>query len=328
MTRQAAPTATDACCSPATPRTCTRRWAARAQHRRAGCGEPGVEAGAGGQADVPDTCSTPITPSATRSPPRVAQHDGAGRAHAPDDRTQALSDIVSEIVRMDEPRNPRRGAVRASDIRYDLGEGHPLLGRRMPDLDVVVAGKGSPRVHADARSAARAARLREARAPSKSLRAQVASASSSRIRRAVGASGHRSGDRTRRGVDPAGRIRGVGGEKPATRDSPTRSVPVWSSWAVSDPCDAARHLSSAHGHGRWTAGRRSPPRGLRYEDCRHDRGLARERGRSSKRLLYAARKRLSCARPVARSGCCSVQCCPCLLVATGCARLPPRPVVP
>jgi 3-(3-hydroxy-phenyl)propionate hydroxylase len=25
------------------------------------------------------------------------------------------------------------------DIRYDLGQGHPLLGRRMPDLDVVTA---------------------------------------------------------------------------------------------------------------------------------------------------------------------------------------------
>jgi hypothetical protein len=27
------------------------------------------------------------------------------------------------------------------DIRYDLGDGHPLLGRRMPDLDLVVAGR-------------------------------------------------------------------------------------------------------------------------------------------------------------------------------------------
>jgi 3-(3-hydroxy-phenyl)propionate hydroxylase len=26
------------------------------------------------------------------------------------------------------------------DIHYDLGEGHPLLGRRMPDLDLVTAG--------------------------------------------------------------------------------------------------------------------------------------------------------------------------------------------
>ncbi len=25
------------------------------------------------------------------------------------------------------------------DVRYDLGEGHPLLGRRMPDLDLATA---------------------------------------------------------------------------------------------------------------------------------------------------------------------------------------------
>ena len=38
---------------------------------------------------------------------------------------------------MDEPR--RRLAARMSglDIHYDLGEGHPLLGRRIPDLDLV-----------------------------------------------------------------------------------------------------------------------------------------------------------------------------------------------
>jgi len=27
------------------------------------------------------------------------------------------------------------------DIRYDLGEGHPLLGRRMPDLDLTIDGR-------------------------------------------------------------------------------------------------------------------------------------------------------------------------------------------
>jgi hypothetical protein len=31
------------------------------------------------------------------------------------------------------------------DVHYDFGAGHPLLGRRMPDLDVVTAG-GSMRV--------------------------------------------------------------------------------------------------------------------------------------------------------------------------------------
>jgi 2-polyprenyl-6-methoxyphenol hydroxylase-like FAD-dependent oxidoreductase len=58
----------------------------------------------------------------------------------PDDRTNALREIASELLAMDEPRK-RFGAMMAGlDIRYDLGEGHPLLGRRMPDLDLVTAG--------------------------------------------------------------------------------------------------------------------------------------------------------------------------------------------
>jgi 2-polyprenyl-6-methoxyphenol hydroxylase-like FAD-dependent oxidoreductase len=56
-----------------------------------------------------------------------------------DDRIEALRDSVAELLRMDEPR--RRFAARMSglDIHYDLGEGQPLLGRRMPDLDLVTA---------------------------------------------------------------------------------------------------------------------------------------------------------------------------------------------
>ena len=55
----------------------------------------------------------------------------------PDVRTKALCGYVSELLRMDEPR--RRWAAETSglDVHYDLGEGHPLLGRRMPDLDLV-----------------------------------------------------------------------------------------------------------------------------------------------------------------------------------------------
>ena len=41
--------------------------------------------------------------------------------------------------RMDEPRKRLAGMMSGLDIHYDLGEGHPLLGRRMPDLDVVTA---------------------------------------------------------------------------------------------------------------------------------------------------------------------------------------------
>src|SRR6202023_569558 len=56
-----------------------------------------------------------------------------------DDRMQALVDVVSELASMDEPRKRLAGIISGLDIRYDLGEGHPLLGRRMPDLDIVTA---------------------------------------------------------------------------------------------------------------------------------------------------------------------------------------------
>jgi len=60
--------------------------------------------------------------------------------HREDERTVALRDIVGELLRMEEPRKQIAGMMSGLDIRYDLGEGHPLLGRRMPDLDVVTAG--------------------------------------------------------------------------------------------------------------------------------------------------------------------------------------------
>jgi 2-polyprenyl-6-methoxyphenol hydroxylase-like FAD-dependent oxidoreductase len=56
-----------------------------------------------------------------------------------DERTKALADLVSELAIMDEPRKQLTGIVSALDIHYDLGEGHPLLGRRMPDLDLLTA---------------------------------------------------------------------------------------------------------------------------------------------------------------------------------------------
>ena len=54
-----------------------------------------------------------------------------------DDRTEALRDTVSELLSMDGPRKRFAAMMSGLDIHYDLGEGHPLLGRRMPDLDVV-----------------------------------------------------------------------------------------------------------------------------------------------------------------------------------------------
>jgi hypothetical protein len=54
-----------------------------------------------------------------------------------DERMKALVDMVSDLALMDEPRRRLAGIVSGLDIHYDLGEGHPLLGRRMPDLDLV-----------------------------------------------------------------------------------------------------------------------------------------------------------------------------------------------
>jgi hypothetical protein len=55
---------------------------------------------------------------------------------SPDDRHQALRDTMTELLGLDEPHRRFAGMLSGLDIRYDLGEGHPLLGRRMPDLDV------------------------------------------------------------------------------------------------------------------------------------------------------------------------------------------------
>ena len=48
----------------------------------------------------------------------------------PDDRTKALGDMMSELLGMDEPRKRLAAEMSGLGVRYDLGEGHPLLGRR------------------------------------------------------------------------------------------------------------------------------------------------------------------------------------------------------
>ena len=57
----------------------------------------------------------------------------------PDDRHQALRDTMAGMLSLDEPRKSAAGMISGLDIHYDLGEGHPLLGRRMPDLDLHTA---------------------------------------------------------------------------------------------------------------------------------------------------------------------------------------------
>jgi 3-(3-hydroxy-phenyl)propionate hydroxylase len=71
---------------------------------------------------------------------RVLKHTMAQAAlQRRDDRMQALVDVVSELASMEEPRKHIAGLMSGLDIQYDLGEGHPLLGRRMPDLDLITA---------------------------------------------------------------------------------------------------------------------------------------------------------------------------------------------
>jgi 2-polyprenyl-6-methoxyphenol hydroxylase-like FAD-dependent oxidoreductase len=57
----------------------------------------------------------------------------------PDERHQALREIMGDLLGMEEPRKRIAAMLSGLDIHYDLGDGHPLLGRRMPDLDLHAA---------------------------------------------------------------------------------------------------------------------------------------------------------------------------------------------
>ena len=113
--------------------------------------------------------------------------------------------------RMDEPRKRFAAMMSGLDIHYDLGEGHPLLGRRMPDLDLVTPN-GSLRLftllHACPAGPTQ---------PRRALRLRHQSMGRSRsvdrrgIHRCVGAAGTRRGHRSFRRVGSARRLRRVGG---------------------------------------------------------------------------------------------------------------------
>jgi hypothetical protein len=71
---------------------------------------------------------------------RVLQNTMAQVAlSGPDDRHQALRNTMTELLSMDEARRRIAAMLSGLDIHYDLGEGHPLVGRRMPDLDLHTA---------------------------------------------------------------------------------------------------------------------------------------------------------------------------------------------
>lgn len=54
-----------------------------------------------------------------------------------DPRTEALGETLAKVTVMDEPRKHLGALASGLGVRYDLGDGHPLLGRRVPDLDIV-----------------------------------------------------------------------------------------------------------------------------------------------------------------------------------------------
>ena len=58
-----------------------------------------------------------------------------------DDRKAALREVTAELLQLNEPRTWLAGMMSGLDIHYDLGAGHPLLGRRMPDIELTIAGE-------------------------------------------------------------------------------------------------------------------------------------------------------------------------------------------
>ncbi|MFS2079683.1 FAD-dependent oxidoreductase [Telluria sp. Tellsp131] len=98
-----------------------------------------------------------VSPAALLDTYQAERHPAAARVlrntiaqgvlRRPDDRTPVLGEFVAEMLAMDEPRRRFGAMIAGLDIRYDLGAGHPLLGRRMPDLDIVTAA-GPTRVYA------------------------------------------------------------------------------------------------------------------------------------------------------------------------------------
>ena len=83
-----------------------------------------------------DTYHAERHPVAARVLRTTMAHVALGRQ---DERTAALRETIAELLKADEPRRRFAAVMFGLDIHYDLGEGHQLLGRRMPDLDLVTA---------------------------------------------------------------------------------------------------------------------------------------------------------------------------------------------
>ncbi|HEX2671665.1 MAG TPA: FAD-dependent monooxygenase [Polyangiaceae bacterium] len=84
-----------------------------------------------------DTYQSERHPIAARVLKTTMAQTALGRG---DDRTNALRESMAELLQLDEPRKRYAAMMSGLDIHYDLGSGHPPLGQRMPDLDLITEG--------------------------------------------------------------------------------------------------------------------------------------------------------------------------------------------
>jgi hypothetical protein len=143
--------------------------------------------------------------------PRVAQHDGVVALRRPDERTKACATPWPSSSAWTSRARRFAAMMSGLDIHYDLGEGHPLLGRRMPDLDLVTAN-GPLRVFTllhDARPVL--LNLGEPGGFDITPWADRVQLIDAKYAGHVGASGTRGGHCSHRRVDSARRICGLGG---------------------------------------------------------------------------------------------------------------------
>ncbi len=78
---------------------------------------------------------------------RVMRNTMAQRAlGADDDRTAALREIVAELLELDQARKHLAGMISGLDVHYGADDDHPIVGRRVPDVELDTAD-GSTRMY-------------------------------------------------------------------------------------------------------------------------------------------------------------------------------------
>ena len=92
-------------------------------------------------ASRPTTCWTPTRPNGTRSPPAFSSTRWPELRAALRLPHRRGKDLIADLLVFDGPRRLVAGLLSGLDVAYgsgDLGDAHPLLGRRMPDLDLTM----------------------------------------------------------------------------------------------------------------------------------------------------------------------------------------------